>query len=160
MKSARIGITAALLLVASAALSQGSDWSRYKPSRLGDIIAESKASQKVDPKEADMVSGAASYRVLLRFTGFFRPIDATSRGFIRAWLKVHGLPESHLALFDREACFEEGSETYWLPIQTSLVTDLGAERNVGAELPVYLVWLGSIGNHRFFFIINGLDDAK
>jgi hypothetical protein len=149
-----------LLFASISASSQGLDWSRYKPGRLEEILASSKATQKLEPHEMDIVSGQASYRVMLRFSGLTRPIDPTAKGFIRVWLKLHGLPESHAELFEQEACFREGKETYWLPIQSTLLPSLAAGPNKEAELPVYLVWLGSIGNSQFFFIINGFDDAE
>lgn len=151
--------TALSLGIASAfCLAQEEGWSRYKPSTLAAVVAHSKATQKLGPEEIDLVSAGASYRVTLRCAGQSRPIDETAESFILFWVKTLGLPRSTAGLFESEACFSEGEEVYWLPIQSSLVPDIAA--NKGALVEVYVVWLGSIGNRRFFFIVNRFDGPQ
>jgi hypothetical protein len=155
----RLILTALSLGIASAfCLAQEDGWSRYKPSTLADVVAHSKATQKVDPEEIDLVSGQAGYLVKLRCSGQTRPIDTTAKAFIVFWAKTLGLPAATAGLFESEARFSEGEETYWLPIQSSLLPDI--EANKGALVEVYVGWLGSIGNQRFFFVVNRFDGPR
>jgi len=153
----------ALVVILAAGMSallvaQELDTSRYKASRLLDIIEHSKRTQHVDPLEADIVTGSASYSVTLEWSGKRRAIDPGAKGFFALWLKMCGLPAGHADLFQEELCFKEGAAEYWLPVQAPLVKDMVSDLKPGAKIRAYIVWLGSVGNERFYFIVNGYDD--
>ena len=158
MSASRVLLMALALGLSASLAAQDFDAARYKTSSLGDIIEKSKKTQHLEPLEADIVAGEASYRVDLEWTGNRRPIDPATLGFLTMWLRTLGLPDDHAALFQEELCFKEGSAEYWLPVQATLVKDITAELKAGSRLRLYVVWMGSVGNERFFFIVNGYDD--
>lgn len=159
MNSLRIGITFILVLISTSFSLQG-DWSKYKPATIADIISTSKKTQTLKEYETDFIIGGEAYRVKLSYAGLTRPIDPTTRGFISFWAKLCGRPQTIVDLFEREALFAEGDSTYWLPVQSSLVSSLAVPKNQGVIMTVYIIWLGSIGNKQFYFIVNRYDEPQ
>lgn len=46
-----------------------------------------------------------------------------------------------LAIFRYEGRFSEGSELYWLPVQTPLILSMQNELKPGDELVLYMRWI-------------------
>lgn len=139
-------------IVAEENPSSGGDWERYEPRTFAELIAltdELLPSELKEPNRVYLEMGPAyqypsSIKVI--FTGEIREVAEQKLTWITTWMGTFAptlSAEDVKATFGREALFTEGSESYWVPVQGVLLDEMEQGVDLGQEVELLLLWMGS-----------------
>jgi hypothetical protein len=146
-----------LLLTASLATFAGDfDYDAYEPIVLADLVA----ATSVDPR-ADYYFDVAlpRFQSTVAFTGRTRAISSDGKDFIAHWAYATKLPASYPDLFQDEVEVKQGNDSYWMPIQQSLLEDFAKEILPGNNVHLYISFLGEF-KHAPVFAISGFKSRE
>ena len=146
MKVARV-ITASLVLVLIGLSSLFSaepedSWDAYVARTLGSIIKQHQS----DAAKADQYFAPdnSPSRVKVIYLGKQRSLPKERAAFLdKYFLQVTKQAELR-KLFKSEVLVREDEHEYWLSIQTDLIAHLREEVNPGAEVELFIIWLGTV----------------
>jgi len=134
-------VSAALL--AAAVSPAGSDWDRYVPRKIVDVID---ANAELVSRGGDYFYTASDFatKATVLYLGKTRTIPPQRADFLARYLgKMRGHPE-WVDLYKREILCREGDAEYWLPIQDSVLEYFRKEVAAGTQVYVLATWAGAI----------------
>lgn len=82
-------------------------------------------------------------RTTVVFTGETRKTSERRIKLLEFWLTTLGRAKSEAKLFENELRFVENGETYWLPVQSTLLPNLKTEVKNGDTVEIYVAWVGA-----------------
>lgn len=136
----------------------GGTWNRYQTRTLSSVV--SSRSLGDTPAGKTINSKDWSSRVVMKYSGCFRPVPAPKKELIAYWLTSIGQSSEIADIFKNEYEFSENGVTYWLPVQDKLAASMKEELREGGQCTLYIVWVGienSGANPEYVFIVNEFD---
>ena len=127
----------------------GSDFSRYRPRQLNDLIREYPAQGEL------VITRDIPIRSKVVYSGEFRDLPDDARLLIAAWAQAMNVPVAPGA-FRREVKIREAGVEYWLPVQEVLWPVMNAELLPQEKIEVFVIYIGQV-NGRHVFLINAFD---
>ena len=127
------------------------DWSDYKEVSLSEAWAQAGV---VPDQSVDTYVGAPQqfkFRVKTVYTGQIRRIAGRRSDFIVSWGKAMDTPE-FTRRFENEIQVSADGLTVWLPIQESLMNEFVHEAKAGAQLNVWIMYIGAAKQDRVFLV--------
>lgn len=141
------------IFTGSESLQDNDTWARYVPRTLSQVITLHAAKVLDDPdvlmtfsdgSKAILANDTFPSRVKVIYTGQSRTIPAERKNLIKDWVtKTHGKAQEYAKLFEKEFLFIEGSNKYWIPVQTQLIKYFERELKNGEEMAILTIWIGA-----------------
>jgi hypothetical protein len=153
-----IGASLVLVLMGLSSLfsaeTKDSTWDAYVARTLGSIIKQHQS----DAAKSDNYFTADSLpsRVKVTYLGKQRSLPKERAAFLDKYFLSKKQAEFR-KLFKSEVLVREAEHEYWLSIQTDLIGHLQEEVNPGAEVELFITWLGAVqeaGRLEWIFAIN------
>lgn len=91
------------------------------------------------------------YRIPVTFSRQLRKISSDNKQVLDAWGESLRVKKEFLDLYHNEFKIKFGKETYWIPVQETLLPDMGNELNEGDEFELYVLLIGSTKD-KFVFL--------
>jgi len=132
-----------------------STWDAYVARTLGAIIKQHES----DAVQTDKYFTADNFptRAKAFYLGKQRSLPKERAAFLDKYF-LHFTKQSEFRkLFKSEILVREGEQEYWLSIQTDLLPSLQEEVKPGAEVELFITWLGAVrtsGKLEWIFTIN------
>lgn len=128
------------------------DFDTYQPITFAEI----KARHTDDLLKASQKSGYVisadtfKYRISATFSNELRKITNDNRTVIKAWQKALRVQTDFVERYQHEFKAVFGKETYWIPVQESLLPHMGSELHPGDKFELYVIVIGAINNKLVF----------
>ena len=136
-------------ILATVAVAQTFDSSRYQPSTLEAIVGQYPGRPGI------ILNPDVPFRVRVTYTGRFRPLAPDTRRLIEAWSAAMAGADVAGA-FRRELDVEQRGQRYWLALQEVLVPQMKGELRAGEAIELFVIYIGQI-DARHVFLINAFD---
>lgn len=91
------------------------------------------------------------YRLPVTFSRQLRKISHNNRQVLEAWGESLRVKKEFMDLYHNEFKIQFGKETYWVPVQELLLTDMANELHKDDEFELYILLIGS-SKDRFVFL--------
>ena len=144
-----IGLLSLSSVFASSSAASGFDFSAYTPA----AIAEAYSSPYVDPEgDFTLDSRVFKHRVVVTVSDNRRKIEQSRLDLIRYWVKGLQIDPAVVALFEHEIEVSADGQSYWLPIQTPLIEPYEQELEAGAEVTLFIMYVGAVKADQVFVI--------
>jgi hypothetical protein len=124
------------------------EWSDYKPASLLKAFSEAVI---VEGSDRTIEAGNVKYVVEGLYAGEHRDLIAGRVDLFRAWAQSLGHPE-RATLCAHEILVQGGKQTYWLPLQNTLLEPFAQEAKQGARLRLHIMYIGAVGKDRVFMV--------
>ena len=121
-----------------------SSWDRYQPNSIAAVIENDRAGWG-DPKtDIYIAAGGILLRPRVTFTGEVQATTPAALDLMRDFFKT--TPNNlNLDMYPQSIKVVEDGKEYWLPIQSTLLSDLEADFKRGdTTVDLFAIWLGAI----------------
>lgn len=127
----------------------GPDWYDYRPASLPKAFSEAVI---VEGTDRTIEAGNVKYVVEGLYAGEHRELIPARADLFRAWAQSLGHPPEHATLCAHEVLVRADKQTYWLPLQNSLLEPFAQEARRGARLRLHIMYIGAVGKDRVFMV--------
>lgn len=146
-------IVIALILAFFPVVSQAEfDFDAYQLARLNDIktIHADKLFKASQNNGYAVTTSTSKYRMLITFSKELRKINPNNKKIISAWQKSLRIPVEFVERYQQEFKVVLDKETYWIPVQETLLPYMGSELHSGDKFELYIILIGAINNKLVF----------
>jgi hypothetical protein len=143
----RASVAITCLIISATAWAQ--NWSDYKPASVSKAWSEATIVKGTDYTVETL---NVKYVIEATYRGEHREIGPARLELVRRWVKALRHPTEFAQMFEHEISIQSGQETYWLPLQNTLVEPFAQEATPGSRLRLYIMYIGAVKSDRLFVI--------
>lgn len=141
-------------------VGRDANWDRYRPASLQELIDEHSKHINASPKFKININAIAAndpHRIQVIYMDEFRNISDDKKFLLTSWGKSTRMDERFIKIFEQEALFIDGSNSYWFPVQSQLIPHFRKEIARGDAVYLYVMLIGTVweGDEMpYLFIVN------